>query len=37
MRGMLKRGKYDQTIFVATGAIAMTGPAAYAVKALQRT
>lgn len=33
---MLKRGKYDQTNFVATGDIAMTGPA-YAVKALQRT
>lgn len=36
MKGILKRGKYDQTIFVATGAIAMSGPA-YAMKALQRT
>lgn len=34
MRGMLKRGKYDQIISAATGAKAMT---AYAVKALQRT
>lgn len=33
---MFKRDKYDQTIFVATGATAMTGPA-YAVKVLQQT
>lgn len=36
MRGMLKKGKCDQTNFVAIGDIAKTGPA-YAVKALQRT